>query len=81
MDYFLAYDLPSRQIDVAFVAHFILQAEEQHRFITEGIQAHYLIPMHYLHTFPDVDFEIMEAYFPDAIVFHGELESWLMPLQ
>jgi L-ascorbate metabolism protein UlaG (beta-lactamase superfamily) len=81
MDYFLAYDLPSRQIDVAFVAHFILQAEEQHPFITEGIQARYLIPMHYLHTFPDVDFEIMEAYFPDAIVFHGELESWLMPLQ
>ncbi len=78
-DYFLAYDVASEQIDVAFVAHFILQAEEQHWFITKGIQAQYIIPMHYLHTFPDVDFEIIEAYFPDAIVFHEELETWLMP--
>jgi L-ascorbate metabolism protein UlaG (beta-lactamase superfamily) len=79
MDYFLAYDLPGKEIDVAFVSHFILLDETQHAFILEGIQARYVIPMHFLHSFPDVDYEAMELYFPEAILFHEELESWLMP--
>ena len=78
-DYFGAYDLPSKHIDVAFVAYFILQAEEQHWFITEGIQARHIVPMHYLHSFPEADLEMVEAYFPDAVVFQEELETWLMP--
>ncbi len=74
-----AHDLPSRHIDVAFVAYFILQAEDQHWFITQGIQARYIVPMHFLHTLLGADFEIMETYFPDAVVFRQELETWLMP--
>ena len=79
MDYFLAYDLPGKEIDVAFVAHFILLEEAQHPFIVEGIQARYVVPMHYLYTLPGPDYEAMELYFPEAILFHEELEIWLMP--
>ena len=79
MSYFLEYDLPGKQIDVAFVSHFILLEEAQHAFIVEGIQARYVVPMHFLHSFPDVDYPAMELCFPEAIVFHEELESWLMP--
>jgi len=47
--------------------------------VVEGIQARYVVPMHFLHSFPEVDYEAMELYFPEAIMFHEELESWLMP--
>lgn len=70
--------LPEKQIDIAFVAHFMLITEEQHAHILEGIQASYIIPMHYQFTYPAPDYELMETYFPDAIVFHESLETWVL---
>ena len=73
------HGLPDKQVDVAFVAHFMLITEEQHAHVTEGIQARYIVPMHYQFTYPTPDYDLMESYFPDAIVFHETMESWAMP--
>ncbi len=73
------YGLPDRQIDVAFVPHFMLITEEQHAHVTEGIQAKYVVPMHYQFTVPPPDYDLMASYFPDAIVFHESMESWTIP--
>lgn len=72
------YGLPDRQIDVAFVAHFMLIEEQQHAHVTEGIQATYIVPMHYQFTMPPPDYDLMESYFPEAIVFHESMESWVL---
>lgn len=73
------YGLPDRQIDVAFVPHFMLISEEQQAHVTEGIQARYVVPMHYQFTVPPPDYDLMASYFPDAIVFHESMENWTMP--
>jgi L-ascorbate metabolism protein UlaG (beta-lactamase superfamily) len=70
--------LPDKQIDIAFVAHFMLITEAQQAHVVEGIQAKYVIPMHYQFTYPVPDYELMESYFPDAIVFHESMESWVL---
>ncbi|HEY44328.1 MAG TPA: MBL fold metallo-hydrolase [Anaerolineae bacterium] len=71
--------LPDKQIDIAFVAHFMLILEEQHAHILEGIRAKYIVPMHFQYSAPPPDYELMESYFPDAIVFHESLEIWVLP--
>ena len=70
--------LPDKQIDIAFVAHFMLITEAQQAHVVEGIQAKYVVPMHYQFTYPVPDYELMESYFPDAIVFHESMESWVL---
>jgi L-ascorbate metabolism protein UlaG (beta-lactamase superfamily) len=70
--------LPDKQIDIAFVAHFMLITEEQHAHVLEGIQAKYVVPMHYQFTYPVPDYDLMESYFPDAIVFHESMENWVL---
>jgi L-ascorbate metabolism protein UlaG (beta-lactamase superfamily) len=68
--------LPDKQIDIVFVAHFMLITESQHAHVLEGIQAKYVVPMHFQFTYPEPDYELMESYFPDAIVFRESMESW-----
>jgi L-ascorbate metabolism protein UlaG (beta-lactamase superfamily) len=71
--------LPEKQIDIAFVSHFMLIVERFQAHVTEGIQAKYIVPMHFQFTAPPPDYALMESYFPDAIVFRNSLESWVMP--
>ncbi len=73
------YDLPSKGIDVAFVPHFILLEEDDHPIVLQGIQPQYVIPMHFFHTTPAVDYDLMATYFPDAIILNDEMASWIMP--
>jgi L-ascorbate metabolism protein UlaG (beta-lactamase superfamily) len=70
--------LPVKQIDIAFVAHFMLIMEDQHAHVVDGIQAKYVVPMHFQFTYPVPDYDLMESYFPDAIVFHESMESWVL---
>lgn len=72
------YGLPDKQIDIAFISHTVLIIEEQHAHIVEGIQAEHIVPMHYQFTYPVPDYDLMESYFPDAIVFRESMESWLL---
>ncbi|MGD8750551.1 MAG: hypothetical protein PVG14_03965 [Anaerolineales bacterium] len=73
------YGLPEKNIDVTFVPHFLLYEEGDRAIIEEGIQAEYLVPMHYAYTTPRPDYNLMMTYFPDAILFYEEMESWLVP--
>jgi L-ascorbate metabolism protein UlaG (beta-lactamase superfamily) len=73
------HGLPDKQIDVAFVAHYMLVTEGDHAHVTEGIQADYIVAMHYRFTIPPPDYDLIASHFPDAIVFHESMESWVMP--
>jgi len=79
LEYLQAYGLPDKNIDVAMIPHFCLTTEEDHPLIQEGIQAEYLVPMHFAFTMPRPNYGLMEEYFPDAIVFREEMESWTLP--
>lgn len=56
----------------------MLITEDQHPHILEGIQAKYVVPMHYQFSYPVPDYDLMESYFPDAIVFHESMENWVL---
>lgn len=77
--YLQGYGLPDKQLDIAFVPHFVLLDKRAHSLILQGIQSRYVLPMHYAYTTPPVNYEQMAKYFPDAVVFHKEMESWVMP--
>ena len=76
VSYLQDYGLPGEQIDVAFVPYFLLTMEEYHAHVTEGIQPRYVIPMHYPYEAPPVS---IEETFPNAFVFTGTMESWVLP--
>jgi L-ascorbate metabolism protein UlaG (beta-lactamase superfamily) len=73
------YGLPEKNIDVAFVPHFMLYEEDDRAIIKEGIKAKHLVPMHYAYTTTYPNYNLMATYFPDAILFYEEMESWVVP--
>ncbi|MBC8507112.1 MAG: MBL fold metallo-hydrolase [Anaerolineales bacterium] len=79
INYFQNYGLPEKNIAVAFLPHFMLIEEDDHPLVLEGFAAKYLIPMHFAYTTPRPNYGLMETYFPDAVVFREELESWTLP--
>jgi len=76
VSYLQSYGLPEMQLDVAFVPYFYLTRERYHAYALEGIQARYVIPMHYETRNPPLG---VEADFPNAVVFHDTLERWMLP--
>ena len=70
-----AYGLPQKHIDIAFVPEFLFSEEDFHAHILEGIQARYLIPMHF-DMQPASGFE---SVFTNIHVFTKPYESWIMP--
>ena len=71
-----AYGLPDSRLDVAFVPYFMLTEAEFHAHVVEGIQARYLIPMHFS---PQARPVGIEDNFPNSYVFRESLESWILP--
>jgi L-ascorbate metabolism protein UlaG (beta-lactamase superfamily) len=72
----LGYGLPDMQLDVAFVPEFVLIEADFHALALEGIQARYLIPMHFSPPARPVG---VEENFPNAFVFSRSFESWVLP--
>ena len=70
------YNLVEQDIDLAFIQHFFLLDENARSLIDEVIGAKYLFPIHYKYTTPAFDAYKIKNYFPDAIIFSAELESW-----
>jgi len=70
-----AYGLPAKQIDIAFVHDWLITEEEFHAHFTEGIQARYLIPMHFGPQPPSQ----FQSVFPSMIILQEPYESWVMP--
>jgi L-ascorbate metabolism protein UlaG (beta-lactamase superfamily) len=75
VDDLIAYQLPEKQLDLAFIPISLLTVEVYHPYILEGIQAKYLVPTHYPYQDPRSSID----YFPDAVLFSDTLESWQMP--
>jgi L-ascorbate metabolism protein UlaG (beta-lactamase superfamily) len=75
IDQLVAYGLPERQLDFALVVYMLLEYQQYHEHLTEGIAASYIIPTHYTYDYP------IDAYeaFPDAVLFTDSLQSWQMP--
>lgn len=71
------YYLPERGIDIAFVPADFFTEEAYHDYLLDGIQARYLIPMHFYGrlSLP----ENFESTFPDYFIFSDSYESWVMP--
>jgi L-ascorbate metabolism protein UlaG (beta-lactamase superfamily) len=70
-----AYGLPSKQIDIAFVHDWLITEEEFNAHITKGIQARFLIPMHFGMQ-PPTQFE---STFPTMTILQEAYESWVLP--
>jgi len=75
--YLQSYGLPDKQLDIAFVPQFFFMEEAYYAPMLEGIQAHYLIPIHFIGRFsPPARFE---SLFPDFYIFGDSYESWVLP--
>jgi L-ascorbate metabolism protein UlaG (beta-lactamase superfamily) len=78
----LPYNLAEKGIDLAFFVYFFLENNEHKDVIDQGIAAHYLFPTHY----PQPGFDPVKTpekilrYYPEAIMFKDELDSWKMSL-
>jgi L-ascorbate metabolism protein UlaG (beta-lactamase superfamily) len=71
--------LPGEKIDIAFLQHFSFRSTDSFSLATEGIAARFYIPIHYQFTTPTMNKELILRIVPDAILFHNELDSWVMP--
>ena len=71
-----AFGLPEKELDVALLPDYLFLDEDWSAHINEGINARYLIPMHYS---PDLPPEDITDFYPEAVIFHGSLESWELP--
>ena len=69
------FSLPGKQIDIAFAHEYLLSEEAFHAHVSDGIQAKYLIPMHF-GLQPSVD---LESIFSTIIILDEPYESWVMP--
>ncbi len=77
---FRSMKLPERKIDLSFIQHFYLTSDSTSKqFVTKGIGAKYIMPIHYHFTTPSFNAVIVKENYPDAILFNKELESWKMP--
>lgn len=74
----IAFGLPEKNIDVAFLPSHIFLLEDYAPLIQDGIHASYLVPMHYLYQYPPRG---IEEIYPNAVVFSNTLENWIMPLE
>jgi acetyl esterase/lipase/L-ascorbate metabolism protein UlaG (beta-lactamase superfamily) len=79
LPYLQAYDLPSKQIDVLFMAHLMLLDQSYHDLLEQAFPTRYLIPMHLDPARDRLNYNTISEYFPEAITFRAELASWLMP--
>lgn len=51
---------------------------DQHTHVMERVQTKCVVPIHYPFTLPMPDYDLIECYFPNAIVFHESVESWVL---
>jgi hypothetical protein len=71
------YQLPGKEIDVAIVTQYQLLAAPN--TVLEGVQAQYIVPMH----FPPGDtvslYDFIEASYTQSVLFRKEMQSWIVP--
>jgi L-ascorbate metabolism protein UlaG (beta-lactamase superfamily) len=78
---FLAYQLPGKNIDVAFIPYWYLLDPQYHSTVEEDIQAKYYIPMHYAGENINRVLNAIKTIYPQAITFYEEMQTWIHPLR
>lgn len=73
------YNLAALNLDLAFIQHFFFYYSSSVEIIRKNIAAEYVFPIHYLYSDPEINLTEIEREYPSAIIFHSELESWIMP--
>ena len=73
---FRSYHLPDKHIDLAFVPWWYLGDEWYHPLVEKGIQAHNYVPMHFVGDGAALVFKFVATYYPQAILFREELQTW-----
>lgn len=71
----VAYRIPEKELDMAFIPISLLTVELFYPYVLEGIQARYLIPTHYTYLDPRTSIES----FPNAVLFSDTMQTWQMP--
>ncbi len=77
-----AYDFSSQGIDLAFIPYPFVHTPTDALNIKQKIGASYVFPSHYQFEIDVPNYYNEEAIlnvYPEAIFFHSELESWIMP--
>ncbi|MBU8892820.1 MAG: MBL fold metallo-hydrolase [Bacteroidales bacterium] len=77
---FRSLQLHEKNIDLSFIQHYYLRGDSlSTKFVREAIGGNYIFPIHYHFTTPGFDTSLVKQYYPDAIIFKEELQSWQMP--
>lgn len=75
--------LPEKGIDFAFIPYWYLADPLGQSILEEGIRADNYIPMHYAGEYtgesPAQIFTVVTKYYPQAILFPAELQTWSYP--
>ncbi len=74
------YHLSDEKVDMAFITHFYFSSGGSRDIFEKSIDAKFLFPIHYWYTTPEINLVSIHSFYPDAVVFHSELESWIMPI-
>lgn len=71
------YDLPGKNIDIAFIQHFFLSNAAFQPLISGSFKSKYVVASHYKFTDP-INTEMIVRYYPDAVIFTEEMQNWEM---
>jgi L-ascorbate metabolism protein UlaG (beta-lactamase superfamily) len=73
------YQLAEKNIDIALIPHFILSDPAYLNDVKELIKSKYIIAIHYEYGDSPVNRVKIKEYYPDAVLFNKEMQSWEMP--
>jgi len=79
MDKMQGYHLADKNIDVALIQHYLLSDSAYLNVVNDLINSSYLIPIHYEYNNGIVDWAKIKEYYPDAVYFAKEKQTWKMP--
>ena len=68
---------PEKPIDLAFISHFLLDNDPLNRkYVQEWVNGKTIFPIHYAYTEPALDRAKVKSFYPDAVLFDKEMQSW-----
>ncbi len=79
LSYLQTLGRPAEAIDVAFIDYFVLSSAGSQPLVLDGIRPRHIVAMHLEYFDAPPDFGLISSYFPNAVLFRNELESWVMP--
>jgi L-ascorbate metabolism protein UlaG (beta-lactamase superfamily) len=74
-DFYKAYDLAGKGIDIAFVPWWNMMESHRRSILEEGIHARQYIPMH-IQAGETCLYQKIQDYYPQAILLTQEMQSW-----